>query len=106
MNGTRHDIATAHLNNRVGPVLRQGALAKAVAEAAEADNPDKTITIDDKVAYVRISTDGEMILRRSTIEEMLGKSFQMYELEVELSSFSGRIENGSEQIRFYFEKTL
>ena len=100
------DISNAHLNNRVGPVLRQGALAKAVAEAAEVDNPDKTISIDDKVAYVRISTDGEMVLRRATIEEMLGKPFQMFELEVELSSFSGRIENGSEQIRFYFEKTF
>ena len=78
----------------------------AVVEAAAVDNPDRIIAIDDKVAYVRISTDGEMILRRSTIEEMLGKPFQMRELEVELSSFSGRIENGAEQIRFYFETTF
>lgn len=106
MNGVKKDISTAHLNNRVGPVLRQGALAKAVAEAAEVDNPDRIITVDDKVAYLRISTDGEMILRRATIEEMLGQPFQMNELEVELSSFSGRIENGAEQIRFYFEKTF
>ncbi len=106
MTGVKKDISTAHLNNRVGPVLRQGALAMAVVEAAAVDNPDRIIAIDDKVAYVRISTDGEMILRRSTIEEMLGKPFQMRELEVELSSFSGRIENGAEQIRFYFEKTF
>jgi len=106
VNGVKKDISTAHLNNRVGPVLRQGALAKAVAEAAEVDNPDRIITVDDKVAYLRISTDGEMILRRATIEEMLGQPFQMNELEVELSSFSGRIENGAEQIRFYFEKTF
>ncbi|MCX7070009.1 MAG: MmoB/DmpM family protein [Gammaproteobacteria bacterium] len=100
------DISTAHLNNRVGPVLRQGALAKAVAEAAEVDNPERVIAIDDKVAYVRISTDGEMILRRTTIEEMLGQPFQMRDLEVELSSFSGRIDNAEEYIRFYFEKTF
>lgn len=100
------DISTAHLNNRVGPVLRQGSLAKAVAEAAEVDNPDRVIAIDDKVAYVRISTDGEMILRRATIEEMLGQPFQMRDLEVELSSFSGRIDNAEEYIRFYFEKTF
>lgn len=100
------DISTAHLNNRVGPVLRQGSLAKAVAEAAEVDNPDRVIAIDDKVAYVRISTDGEMILRRTTIEEMLGQPFQMRDLEVELSSFSGRIDNAEEYIRFYFEKTF
>ncbi len=99
-------ISTAHLNNRVGPVLRQGALAKAVVEAAEADNPDRVIVVDDKVAYVRISTDGEMILRRATIEEMLGQPFQMRDLEVELSSFAGRIDNAEEYIRFYFEKTF
>lgn len=101
-----NDISSAHLNNRVGPVLRQGALAKAVAEAAEIDNPGKVIALDDKLAYLRISTEGEMILRRETIEEMLGKPFRMSELEVELSSFSGRIENNAEQVRFYFEKKL
>lgn len=101
-----HHISTAHLNNRVGPVLRQGALAKAVVEAAEADNPDRVIVVDDKVAYVRISTDSEMILRRATIEEMLGQPFQMRDLEVELSSFAGRIDNAEEYIRFYFEKTF
>jgi len=100
------NIASAHLNNRVGPVLRQGALARAVIEAAEADNPDKIIAVDDKLAYVRVSTEGELILRRATIEEMLGKPFHMSELEVELSSFSGRIENSAEQVRFYFEKKL
>lgn len=100
------DINNAHLNNKVGPVMRAGALAKAVAEAAELDNPNKTISVDDKVAYVRVSTDGELILRRATIEEMLGKPFRMSELEVDLSSFAGRIENGDEQIRFYFEKSL
>lgn len=106
MSSNTDNIASAHLNNRVGPVLRQGALAKAVAEAAEIDNPGKVITLDDKVAYLRVSTDGEMILRRETIEEMLGKPFRMSELEVELSSFSGRIENTAEQVRFYFELKL
>lgn len=106
MNAKPDSIASAHLNNRVGPVLRQGALARAVIEAAELDNPDRTLTVDDKLAYVRVSTDGELLLRRATIEEMLGKPFRMSELEVELSSFSGRIETTAEHVRFYFEKTL
>ena len=106
MTSISKDIATAHLNNRVGPIVRQGALAKAVAEAAEVDNPGKTISIDDKVAYVRISTDGEMILRRETIEEMLGRPFRMSELEVELSSFAGRIEVSADKVRFHYERTL
>lgn len=106
MTTMKADISRAHLNNRVGPVLRQGEVAKAVAEAAELDNPGKQIDVDDKVAYVRIATDGEMVLRRATIEEMLGRPFRMSELEIELSSFAGRIETSADQIRFYFDKVF
>ncbi|MCB1997751.1 MAG: MmoB/DmpM family protein, partial [Rhodoferax sp.] len=62
--------------------------------------------VDDKVAYVRIDCEGELILRRATIERALGRPFRMSELEVELGSFAGRIETGDDQVRFYFEKTL
>lgn len=99
-------ISDAHLNNMVGPVMRNGALCRAVAEAAELDNPDKDILFDDKVAYTRIQTEGELILRRETIEEMLGQPFRMTELEVELSSFAGRIETHQDYVRFYYEKTF
>lgn len=100
------EIGTAHLNNRVGPVMRQGELARAVVEAAEIDNPGKRISVDDKVAYLRISTDDELVLKRETIEEMLGRPFSMNELEVELSSFAGRIETKDDQVRFYYLKHL
>lgn len=99
-------IATAHLNNMVGPVMRNGELAKAVAEAADLDNPGKKILTEDKIAYTRIQTEGELILRRATIEEMLGKPFRMTELEIELSSFAGRIETHQDYVRFYYEKTF
>jgi toluene monooxygenase system protein D len=99
-------IVTNQENNHVGPVMRQGDLARAVAEAAKIDNPDKTIIVDDKVAYLRIQTDGEMIIRRQTIEETLGRPFQMRELEVDLSSFAGKIDLNSERVRFYFDKIL
>ncbi|AEI82634.1 toluene-4-monooxygenase system protein D (plasmid) [Cupriavidus necator N-1] len=98
--------ADAYRNNRVGPVLRGSDITAGVIEAAREDNPGKDIRIDDKVAYVRIDTDGELILRRSTLEEALGRPFKMSELEVNLSSFAGRIEISDDQVRFYYEKTL
>jgi toluene monooxygenase system protein D len=102
MNG----MAETHINNMVGPIMRQGALAKAVFEAAELDNPGKTILMEDKVAYVRIQTEDEMILRQETIEEMLGKPFKLNQLEVDMASFAGRIETMPGQVRFYFAKHL
>lgn len=90
-------------NNRVGPVMRAGEVAEAVAEAAREDNPGKVVRVDDKRAYLRIDTDGEMIIRRATIEEQLGRPFRMPELEVNLSSFAGRIQTHADYVRFYFD---
>jgi toluene monooxygenase system protein D len=93
-------------NNRVGPVMRAGDVAEAAAEAAEMDNPDKEVTVDDKVAYLRISTESELILTRESMEECLGRPFQMQEIEINLSSFSGQIDANSDRIRFYYDKVL
>jgi toluene monooxygenase system protein D len=101
-----NELSTAYINNRVGPVMRQGELARAVAEAAEVDNPGKRIDLDDKVAYLRISTEDELVLRRETIEQMLGRPFSMNELEIELSSFAGRIDTKADHVRFYYTKHL
>ena len=65
--------AEAYKNNRVGPVLRTSDITDAVIEAAHDDNPGKTIRVDDKIAYVRIDTEGELILRRETLERTLGR---------------------------------
>ena len=93
-------------NNRVGPVMRSGEVAQAVVEAAEMDNPGKEITVEDMHAYLRISTDSEMILTRESIEECLGRPFRMQELEINLSSFAGKIESGTDRFRFYFTTTM
>ena len=98
--------AEAYRNNRVGPVLRASAITEGVIEAAREDNPGKTIRVDDKLAYVRIDTEGELILRRKTLEETLGRPFKMSELEANLGSFAGRIETTDDHVRFYYELTL
>jgi toluene monooxygenase system protein D len=100
------EISTAYMNNKVGPIMRHGELAIAVAEAAETDNPGKTIIVEDKLAYVRIQTDDELVLNRQTIEDLLGRPFAMNDLEVELASFAGRIDTQTDHVRFYYAKHL
>jgi toluene monooxygenase system protein D len=89
-------------NNNVGPIVRAGEVAEAVAEAAIVDNPDKEITVEANGAYSRIYTNDELIITRETIEEELGHDFKMTELEVNLASFAGRIEVTEDQARFYY----
>lgn len=103
---SNHTGAEAYRNNRVGPVLRSSEITEGVIEAAQEDNPDKTIRVDDKIAYVRIDAEGELILRRDTLERTIGRPFRMSELEVNLGSFAGRIETTDDYVRFYYEKTL
>jgi toluene monooxygenase system protein D len=103
---TIQKTADAYKNNRVGPVLRASEITEGVIEAAQEDNPGKDIRVDDKKAYVRIDTDGELFLRRATLERTLGRPFRMSELEVNLGSFAGRIETTDDYVRFYYEKTL
>ena len=103
---TEQRTADGYRNNRVGPVLSSRYITDWLIEAAQEDNHGKTIRVDDKVAYVRIDTDDELILRRETLERTLGRPFRMSELEVNLGSFAGRIETTVDHVRFYYEKKL
>ena len=89
------------LSKAVGPVMQTGDVATAVIEAVEEDNPGKEIHLDDHGAYVRLDVEDECIIRRVTVEEMIGRPFKMYELEASMSAFNGQIETDSEFVRFY-----
>ena len=104
----KHSNLTDRLlsNNNVGPIVRAGEVAEAVAEAAVIDNPDKEVTIEANGAYSRIFANGELIITRETLQEELGRDFKMNELEINLASFAGRIEVTDDQARFYYIKKL
>jgi toluene monooxygenase system protein D len=92
-------------SRRVGPVFRPGELADAAIQALEEDNPGKDFRVDDRVGYVRVETDEECVIRRDTMEGILGRGFHMQELETILGSFAGRIEVDENYIRFYVSAT-
>lgn len=102
MSGTRDPMR----NNKVGPVIKTGEIADAAIEAVHEDNPGKHFDIEDSIAYVRIQTDGECIIRRETMEAILGRPFNMQELGVVLASFAGQVESESTHFRFYLTRTL
>lgn len=101
-----NDGRQAYEHNRVGPIFRSGELAEAAIAALEEDNPGKEFTVEDRTAYVRVETDGECIIRRETMSRMLGRPFEMQELETVLGSFSGQIESDQDYVRFYFARRV
>lgn len=88
----------------VGPVLRTGEFAEAVIEAIHEDNPGKDVVVDEHASYVRIHTEGECMIRRATMESILGRSFDMQEMELNMSAFSGQIDTADDYVRFFLMK--
>lgn len=91
---------TIEPTNLVGPVMRgvDGEMIEAVISAAEIDNPGQEISVDDRGGYVRVHAPGRLRLTRSTMEQVLGRTFPLSELEPSLSAFAGRIEQGDDEL--------
>lgn len=97
--------ATTLSNNLVGPVLRAGELADLIIEAIRRDNPGKDVHVVDKRAYLRVQMERQCVIRRTTMEELVGRPFRIQEIEPVLGSFSGQIRVEQEEMSFYFETT-
>jgi toluene monooxygenase system protein D len=91
--------------NLVGPVLRAGEVADAVALAIEDDNPGCTVRVTDRGDYVRIEIDGRCRLTRRSLEHHLGREFSLPQLEIEMPSFAGRLSTRIDEYVWYFEST-
>lgn len=95
-----HVDRTSHL---VGPVLGGvfPELIEAVKEAAYRDNPPDEVVIEDRDGYVRIHAPRVFRLRRSTMREVLGRPFELTELEPAMPAFAGRIKQTRDEWIWY-----
>jgi len=86
-----------------GPLLRSGEMADAIVEALEEDNPEKVVTVADHSGYIRVEGPEGLVLRRATVELILGRQFGMQELALIMTGFSGKIEMTTDYVRWYFK---
>ncbi len=91
-------------HNLVGPIVQAGEFAEATVEALEKDNPGKKLEVIRRASYIRIYGESPIRLTKASLEESLGREVRFPgEVEVNLSSFTGRIKPSSEEIVWYFE---
>lgn len=90
----------------VGPVVRglDANLAEAVIEAIETDNPDAEVLVDDQGGYIRIATPNRCRLTRASLEDALGRSFELHQLEPQLAGFAGRMKLDDDEVVWYLER--
>lgn len=94
------------LDNLVGPVLGgiYAELIEAVKAAAVIDNPPETVVVVDRDGYVRIHAPRVFRLRQQTLQEVLGRRFELSELEPAMPAFAGRLRQGNDEWVWYLER--
>lgn len=61
-----------------------------IVEAILADNPG--VQVDDQPAMVRLSAPGRLTINRETIEDRIGRDFDLQELHINLITISGNVD--------------
>ncbi|KKC24299.1 MmoB/DmpM family protein [Sphingomonas sp. SRS2] len=73
-----------------------------VIEAILADNPHAKL--DEQPAMVRIHAKGSLRVRRASIEELVGRPFDLQELHINMITLSGHIDETDDALTLSWER--
>lgn len=80
--------------------LQANEATRPIIDAILADNPEATIKRDP--AMVKINAPGHLVIRRSSIEEQTGGHFDLQELQVNLITLSGNVEETEDELTLHW----
>ncbi len=90
-------------SNSVGPVLEVGDVANAIVTAIRKLN--KGVVVLDRGSYLRVSVPMQCTLKRSAVEQALGRPFLLPgDLELCMPSFKGKLTINEEEAIWAFGK--
>lgn len=67
-----------------------------IIEAIEMDNPKAVV--NRQPAMVKIDAPDELVVRRQTIEDQVGRPFDLQELQINLITLSGNVDEDDETL--------
>jgi len=73
---------------------------RSIVEAIEADNKDAIVL--RYPAMVKIEMPGRLVIRRETIEELIGRAYDLRELNLNLISLSGNIDESEDEFVLFW----
>lgn len=68
---------------------------RCIVEAIVEDNPDAVVV--EQPAMVKVDVPGRLVIRRATVEEKLGRDFDLQELQVHLITISGHLDETDDE---------
>lgn len=71
-----------------------------IVEAILADNPHAMA--DEQPAMVKINAEGRLTIKRETIEELIGRSYDLQQLHVNLITMSGHVSEDDDELSLHW----
>lgn len=68
-----------------------------IIEAVLADNPHAIA--NESPAMVKIDAEGELVIKRESIEELIGRDFDLQELQINLITISGHLDEDDDEFK-------
>lgn len=75
--------------------LQRNEETRPIVDAILTDNPGALL--DEQPAMVKINVPGRLVVRRSTIEQEIGREFDLQELHVNLITLTGHIDESDDE---------
>ena len=72
-----------------------------IIEAILQDHP--SAVVDEQPAMVKINADGKLVVRRQTIEEITGRDYDLQELQVNMITMSGNLDQTDDEITLFWK---
>ena len=69
--------------------------SRSIVEAILSDNP--AATLDEQPAMVRVIAPNRLTIRRASVEERMGRTFDLQELQLYLITLTGHIDETDEE---------
>ncbi|MCO4759004.1 MmoB/DmpM family protein [Pontibacterium sp.] len=88
--------------SKVYIALQDNDESRYIVEAIEEDNPD--VTVIHMPAMVRIENEGRMTINRETVEEKMGRDWDVQELHVNLITLGGNVEEDDDSLSLHWNE--
>ncbi|GAA3702582.1 MmoB/DmpM family protein [Oceanisphaera sediminis] len=82
--------------SKVYLALQDNDISRYIVEAIEEDNPDASI--QHMPAMIRIENEDLLVIRRETVEEKLGRDWDVQELHLNLITLGGNVDEDEDQL--------
>lgn len=88
--------------SKVYLVLQDNDTSRYIVEAVEQDNPDVVVTYQP--AMVRMECEGQLVVNKSTVEEKLGQAWEVQEINLNLVTLGGNVEEDDDSLTLHWNR--